>query len=228
MRKETPFSLPNFEGSLDFLLRLIQREEIDIYDVPIQELIRQHLAGEEEEKLVQGTEFIGAAAWLILQKSNTMLPKERQSVDELEVAPDPHFEVIHHLIDYCRFKRAAKELCLFEEKAAACYFRAIEPPEEKGWLLVNSVSFAELSHIFQEAMKRAVQKSPEIYEEPWRVADKIKAIRSSLQQISSFPIMHLFLPSQSRLEIIVIFLAILEMMKMGELVLEQGAINYTL
>lgn len=217
--KHDHFALDNFEGSLDFLLCLIQKEEIDIYDVPIQEIIRQFIDKLKnwEEGLEKGAEFIGTAAYLVWLKSKTLLPSIEQSSDLEEELEDPHFEIIHHLIDYCRFKQAAKELTLRQEKQQACYFRGIEAPEWKKPLGIDHVSLEELSVLFKEMMSRAAQLPPPIQEENWRVSDKIRVIRRWLQESASFPLALLLSPQQSRLEMIVIFLAVLELMKIGEL-----------
>jgi segregation and condensation protein A len=229
--KHDHFSLDNFEGSLDFLLCLIQKEEIDIYQVPIQELIQQFihkLKDWEEESLEKGAEFIGSAAYLVWFKSKTLLPYNEQSSDLEEVIEDPHFEIIHHLMDYRRFKQAAKELASRQEQQQACYFRGIEVPEWKKPLGIEHVSLEELSQLFKEMMSRVPQTPPQIQEENWRVSDKIRLIRHWLQERFSFPMALLLSPQQSRPEIIVIFLAVLELMKTGELAVGREAASTTL
>lgn len=217
--KHDHFALDNFEGSLDFLICLIQREEIEIYDVPIQEIIQQFILqlNKSEESLEKGAEFIGTAAYLVWLKSKTLLPRNEQSEIEEEIVEDPHFEIIHHLIDYCRFKQAAKELSFRQEKQQACYFRGIDAPEWKKPLGIDHVSLEELSQLFKEMMSKAAQITPQIQEENWRVSDKIRSIRLLLKENSTFPFVDLFSTQQSRPEMIVIFLAILELMKIGEL-----------
>lgn len=220
MLKNDHFTLANFEGPLDFLLCLIQREEIEIYDVPIQELIQQfiyHLNQAEKEGLEKGAEFIGTAAYLVWLKSKTLLPCNEQIESEEDLVEDPHFEIIHHLIDYCHFKQAAKELASRQEKQQACYFRGIDTPEWKKPLGIDHVSLEELSDLFKEMMSKAIQIKPQIQEENWRVSEKIRILRRMLQEHSTFVIAELFSAQQSRPEVIVIFLAVLELMKIGEL-----------
>jgi segregation and condensation protein A len=229
--KHEHFSLANFEGSLDFLLCLIQKEEFDIYDVPIQELIKQFihkLALWEQTELEKGAEFIGRAAYLVWLKSKTLLPCNEQSLDPEETIEDPHFDIIHHLIDYCRFKQAAKELTLRQEKQQACYFRGIEMPEWKKPLGIEHISLEELSQLFKTLMRSAPQVAPPIQEENWRVSDKIRLIRRYVQESPSFPLITLLSSQQSRAEIIVIFLAILELMKMGEIAVGREHMTATL
>jgi segregation and condensation protein A len=218
--KHDHFALDNFEGSLDFLLCLIQKEEIDIYDIPIQELIQQYidkLSLLNDQGLEKGSEFIHIAAYLVWLKSKALLPRHEQPSGLEEEIEDPHFEIIHHLIDYCRFKEAAKELSLRQEKQQACYFRGIEVPEWKKPLGLDHVSLEELCQIFKEMTNRAGQAGVKIQEENWRVSDKLRFIRGWLQERISFPLSLLLSPQQSRQEMIVIFLAILELMKSGEI-----------
>jgi segregation and condensation protein A len=214
------FSLSNFEGSLDFLLCLLQKEEMDIYDVPIQKLIEQFLShhhADEEDLLDEGAEFIGGVSYLIWLKSKTLLPREEQTAEFEEKIEDPRFEIIHHLIDYCRFKQAAKQLNLRQEQQQGFYFRGIEKPEWRKPLGIDHVSLEELSQLFQDMILRASQHPSPIQEENWRVSDKIQSIRLFLKEEGSLFLSNLLQPHQSRLEMIVIFLALLELIKSGEL-----------
>lgn len=217
MLKNDHFTLTNFEGPLDFLLCLLQKEEINISEVPIQELIQQFIRQLTEQKgtLEKGADFIGSAAYLIWLKSKNLLPGPIE-IEEQDLVEDPHFEIIHHLLDYCRFKQAAKELATRQEKQQACYFRGVDTPEWKKPLGIDHVSLEELSGLFKEMIEKAGQQKPQIQEENWRVSDKIRSIRLFLQERSSFALAVLFSSKQSRGEIIVIFLAILELMKIGE------------
>jgi segregation and condensation protein A len=277
MLKEDHFTLPNFEGTLDFLICLIRKEEIEIYDVPIQDLIAQFIdrlkkatfiissqdaaergkprskqsglneegmakampdeedrSGEaaadripdemmkvalinHQEGFVRGTAFIEAIAYLVWLKSKMLLPSSELSQEVEEAPEDPQFEIIHHLIDYCRFKRAAKELSSIQEKQQAYYFRGIEIPEWKKPLGIDHVSLEELSQLFKEMMSKAIPSKSVIEEESWRLCDKIRMLRQWLKERPSFLFTELFFPQQSRLEMIVIFLAVLELMKTGEI-----------
>lgn len=218
--KQDYFSLSNFEGSLDFLLCLIQKDEIDIYDIPIQDIVEQFirkLSEWEEGQLDKGAEFIGTAAYLVWLKSKMLLPIDEKVEGIEELAEDPHFEIIHHLIDYCRFKQAAKELGHRQDQQQSCYYRGVDVPEWKKPLGIDHISLDELALLFKEMMDRAGESVSQIEEESWRVSDKIQAIRRQLKTEESFPLASLISTHQSRLEIIVIFLAILELMKNGEL-----------
>ncbi|MBS4164475.1 Segregation and condensation protein A [Candidatus Protochlamydia amoebophila] len=214
------FSLENFEGPLEFLLSLIQKEEINIYDVSIQELTQQFLEKLKEWEthyLEKGAEFVGSASYLVWLKSKMLLPIEEPSLEAETVQEDPHFEIIHHLLDYCRFKQAAKELSARQDKQLACYFRGASENAWKKPLGLKDISLEELSILFKEITKRAERVKGKILEENWRVSDKIRFIKLQLQKQSSFRFDYLFLSDMPRLELIVIFLAILELMKIGSI-----------
>lgn len=217
------FALSNFEGTLDFLLCLLQKEEIEISDVPLQEIMHQFLfklAEIESGQLERGAEFVGVASYLVWLKSKMLLPQEPHSLNlEEALFEDPHFEIIHHLVDYCHFKRAAKELSVEQEKQQKSYFRGTESLEWKKPLGIDHLSLEDLSLLFREILKRREQCPPPIEEETWRVSDKIFFIRMKIKQESVIPFNDLFESSKSRLECIVIFLAILELIKMGEIII---------
>lgn len=221
-QKNESFALKNFEGPLDFLMYLIQKEEINIYDVSIKELTHQflfRLKEWQEQHFDTGAEFIGTASYLLWLKSKTLLPKYEETILEEISEEDPHFEIIHHLIDYCRFKQAAKDLVQRQEQQSACFFRGVaEHPEWKKPMGIDHISLDELSLLFKEMMERASIEKPKIHEEHWRVSDKIRSIRKILEDYPEFPLATLFSARSSRLELIVIFLAILELMKIGELI----------
>ena len=157
-----------------------------------------------------------------------LLPSNEQSESEEEKVEDPHFEIIHHLIDYCRFKQAAKELSLRQEKQQGCYFRGIDVPEWKKPLGIDHVSLEELSNLFKEMISKAAHTKPQIQEENWRVCDKMRILRRLLQEEMTFAMHQLFSVEQSRPEIIVIFLAVLELMKTGELAVGREQASGTL
>jgi segregation and condensation protein A len=219
--KNEIFALHNFEGPLDFLISLIQKEEIDIYDVSIHTLTQQFLKKLEEWKesrVEAGAEFIGTTAYLVWLKSKTLLPKHEQPlIDEIE-EEDPQFDIIHHLIDYCRFKQAAKKLSERQEQQSACFFRGASPPEEfKRPLGLDHISLEEFAQLFETIMQQTAASKGQIHEESWRVSDKVKWIRLSIRSQHKMAFKVLFSVEKSRPELIVTFLAVLELMKIGEI-----------
>lgn len=215
------FVLDNFEGPLDFLLLLIQKDEIDICQIFLGHIIHQYTNHEELPDLDRGAEFIGTFSNLLWLKSKTLLPlHELQEEDEGLVVPeqDPQFEIIHHLVDYCRFKDAAKILSEQEERQNGIYARGIDSiPEVKKKLGIEHLSLDDFAQLFQQLMTKAACHTGTVHEEPWKVSDKIRFLRDMLENDAIVPFEILFSYSRSRIELIVTFLAILELIKLGEI-----------
>jgi segregation and condensation protein A len=216
------FALGNFEGSLDFLLHLVQKNEIDIAEISLEQITHQYLKKLEEwltPCVENGAEFIGITAHLLFLKSRMLLPRHEQEGTHSEDELDPRFEVIHQLLDYCRFKEAAKELAEREQKQGAYYLRGMDGlPDVKKVLGLDHLSLEDLATLFQQVLAKSSVQKGLIHEEIWRVGDKIKFIRQLLKEHSTLGFEFLFSPDRSRPELIVTFLAILELMKLGELI----------
>lgn len=210
-------TLDNFDGPLDFLLHLVQKNEIDIYEVMINKIIALYLSQEvARNDLDQGTDFISLAASLLLIKSKRLLPRQEQVPEE--EAPDPRFDMIHHLLDYCRFREIAKELEEREQQQAGYFPRGAQPlPEVQKGLGIEHISLDDLAKLFQEIFQRAASQKKTIHEEVWRVSDKIIYLRNLVRKQQKVEFAVLFSPDHCREELIVTFLAILELMKLGEL-----------
>ncbi|MDP1881037.1 MAG: segregation/condensation protein A [Parachlamydiaceae bacterium] len=222
--KQTNYTLPNFEGTLDFLLCLIQKEEIDIYDISIQEILKQFLIQmieDEKGHLDQGAEFISTASYLVWLKSKMLLADEPTPLMHEPELEDPHFEIIHHLIDYCRFKQIGKELSSLQEKEQTIYYRGYESPEWKKPLGIDHISLEDLTLLFNEMLSKAPQQPDAIKEEIWSVSDKVHFLKKKLENHHSISFVVLFNLNLSRIELIVTFLALLELMKMGEVVIRR-------
>lgn len=214
-----PFSLDNFEGPLDFLLHLVQKQEIAISEVPIQSIVEQyieHMKAQEGLDVDAGAEFMSTAAMLLLIKSRALLPREEEMGDEEELELDPKFEVIHQLLDYCRFKEAAKGLSEMEDRRNGVFFRGapeVCAPKPSG---VDHLSVDDLASLFTELMQRVeARRAGVIEEEEYRVRDKIRWIRGLIEGKAAVPFLTVFSPEKSRGELIVTFLAVLELMKIG-------------
>lgn len=219
------FTLENFEGPLNFLLHLIQKSELSITEIPLLELLKQFQKKVEEEalELNQGAEFIGILSSLICLKSRTLLPRHEVTEEEEDLS-DPAFEVIHLLLEYCKIKEAAKDLLDRQSKQASSFSRGKEPlPEFEKGLGIDHLHLEALYQLFDEALKKAPdRKKGSIKEEEWRVSDKIQAVRSFFKRESLIPLARLFRMDATKEELIVTFLAILELMKNGEAALLQN------
>lgn len=221
------FSLDNFEGPLELLLHLVLKSEINIFEVSIREITEQFLKLCEqwqEESLESGADALSTAATLLYVKSKTLLPKREQK-DEEEEDPDdwdPRFNMIHQLLDYCRFKEAAKELAKKADEQTGYYYR--EGHEYTGPfgkpLGTNHLTVIDLAEVFKESLIAAENRFGDaIEEEVFRVADIMKAIRHKIKEFSDISLDSLFHPKKSKSELLVTFLATLELMKLGEIAL---------
>lgn len=215
------FSLEFFEGPLAFLLHLIQKSEINICDVPIQELTAQYLQKIKEiltPSVDTGAEFIGTAAYLLWMKSKMLLPKHEMPLSDEEDL-DPSFEIIYKLLEYCQFKEAGKALARIEHEQSVFHPRGVQSlPEPQKMLGIEHLSLEDLAEHFQKIVARAASQKRKIHEEAWRVSDKINLLRESLKSEPKIPFNRLFLGEKPKVECIVTFLAILELMKIGEIV----------
>lgn len=212
-------TLGNFEGPIDFLLHLVQKCEIDISDIPLHEITAQYMLRVQQfltPNIDSGAEFVGTTASLLLLKSKMLLPKHEQTEDVEELAIDPRFEIIHQLIDYCRFKEVAKILKDREDQLGTFPRGVTSIPEAKKPSGVEHLSMNDLAVLFQQVLDKAASYQGEIQEEVWRVTDKMALIRRLLAELQKVKFEVLFSTAQCREELVTTFLAILELMKQGE------------
>lgn len=215
-----PFTLNNFEGPMDYLVHLVLRGEIDIYDVPLCLLTEQFVDRHSNDgcPLEVGAEFVGIAATLMLLKSKRLLPKDNTApVEEEPLESDPRFEIIHQLVEYCRFKKAAQLLAQKEKQQSEFHYRQLgmsPVPRPTG---LDSISLEDLSSLFKGVLSRAAASTGKVYEERYRVADAIRSLRKRLETQSSLYFYDVFQMSMCREELITSFLAVLELMKTGTL-----------
>jgi segregation and condensation protein A len=226
--------LDNFEGPLAFLHYLVQKSEIDISDISMQKITDQYLSLLGKQQLFDldaGAEFIDHTGALIWLKSKMLLPGGTGSEDIDELLEKCPFDIIPQLIEYCRFKDMAKQLGHREQGQDAHYPRGMLPcsddfPKPLG---IERIRIDELEALFLELLEKADKKQTQlIREEVYLVSDKMDAIRERLQTKNRFHFRDIFSKEPCREEVVVTFLAILEMMKIGEMMvareLETGKI----
>ena len=220
--KQDTFSLDIFEGPLTLLLQLLQKNEIEIWDVSIQRILNQYLGQYAvSQSMETGAEFIGMTALLLLMKSKRLLP-HHVATDEGTEFLDANFEIIYQLLDYCRFKEAAKYLAERERQQSAYHERGVcHRIERKKSSGIEHLSLQDLALLFQEVLKNSSARKGVIQEEEWKVSDKIFSIRQLLSTQKRVMFGFLFSQNKPRGELIVTFLALLEMMKGGELYVEK-------
>jgi len=218
--KEITVVLENFEGPLELLFHLIYKCEIDIYEVMLKRITDEFLMliKEHATPIDKSAEFIATAASLIWFKSHQLLPKHAPIKPFEELLEDPHFEIIHHLVDYCRFKNAAKELVVRETEQSVYHPRGSEKiGEAKRNLGIEHLTLEDLAGLFQQIASKAKRENGQLHEEAWKVSDKITYLRKMMTLQGAVTFSELFHAELSRLELIVIFLAVLELMKLGEI-----------
>ncbi len=229
MEADYKVKLEVFEGPLDLLLYLIKKEEVDIYDIPIEKITNQYM---EYLTLMQmlnlevAGEFLVMAATLMYIKSRMLLPEDQQVKDtEEEDGEDPRWELIRQLVEYKKFKDAALQLGQREEEQSNVFARSGDTGVEidvKDMPLAE-VGIFDLIGAFNEVLKRASARSDfhEILEEKFSVSDKIEEILYTLRDRAEMLFSELFEQASSRTEIVVTLLALLELIRLKRLKVTQ-------
>jgi segregation and condensation protein A len=219
-----------FEGPLDLLLHLIKNNEVDIYDIPIAKVVEQYIEYIEMMKTMNlelAGEYLVMAATLVHIKSKMLLPLPEEP-DEEEEGPDPREGLVRKLLTYQRYKEAAEELQRRLLLGRDVFTRGMPLPigdltEEDGETGLVETSLIDLMEAFKEILKRV----PETYTmdltvDKFRVVDKINHIMEVLGREKSLVFKDLFHVSATRGEIIVTFLAVLELTRLQLIRVHQG------
>jgi segregation and condensation protein A len=219
-----------FEGPLDLLLYLVRRDEVDIYDIEIGRITRQYLEYLEAMESIDveiGGEFIVMAANLLFLKSRTLLPVDLQGpVEEEGEDEDPRWELIRQLIEYKKFKEAAGDLRSREELAARLFGRSPSAPAPDGGatLLAGEVGALDLIAAFQRVLARLDKQKGaerEIEADRFTVSEKIEFVLRVLPQTEPLRFEELFAGQHTRGEIVATFLALLELVRLRHVLVEQ-------
>jgi segregation and condensation protein A len=211
--------LERFEGPLDLLLHLIQRDEIDIYDIPIARITQQYLTYIELMRLLDldvAGEFLVMAASLMRIKAKMLLPTPPPGEEE-EI--DPRDELVQRLLEYRQFKHASTTLKTREEHRRLEYERGMVPGDEEAGPL--PLAPATLFHLL-DALNRVLARLPartvmELEGEAYDIEEKIERIHNRVRVAGKLSFETLLGECRSRLEMIVTFLALLELLKMNRL-----------
>lgn len=233
---ELSVKLPVFEGPLDLLLHLIDKNKIDIYDIPIVMITDQYLEyvrQMQREDLNLMSEFMVMAATLLDIKCRMLLPKEVNEEGEEE---DPRAELVERLLEYKKYKFMSYELRDLMTDASLHMFHTGRLPGEVAEYkapvdtahLLDDLTLQKLHEIFQEVLKRQDNKKDpirstfgRIQKEEISVTDKMVYVRSYARNHRHFTFRSLLQKQSSKMQIVVTFLVILEMMKSGEITLKQ-------
>ncbi|MEI7782383.1 MAG: segregation/condensation protein A, partial [Planctomycetota bacterium] len=218
-----------FEGPLDLLLYLIKKEEVDIQAISIELITRQYLNYINTFKLLNidlASEFIVMAANLMYLKSRTLLPRIDQAPEEDAEEDDPRWELIRQLIEYKKFKDAAGFLSLRaieQEGRFALQPDASDLPEPEPPTLAE-ISIFDLIRAFQNVLKRFEESHDfgDIIDDRFTVSDKIELLMAQFQPGEARRFEELFKSATTKAEVIVTFLALLELMKLNQFVVRQN------
>ncbi len=213
-----------FEGPLDLLLYLIKKEEVDIYEVNLTRLATQFIDYIETMRLLDleiAGEFLVMAATLMYIKSRELLPVDQQVAAEGEdEGEDPRWELIRQLVEYKKFKDAATQLAVLEERQAAIFPRApvrleFESEAPRG----AEASIFDLVNAVNAVLKRFNQREDlrDIFEDKWTVSEKIEHLMRTLSEQGRILFSELFAGVTSRSEVVVTFLALLELIRLKQL-----------
>ena len=231
-----PVKLEVFEGPLDLLLHLIDKNKIDIYDIPIVEITNQYMEYIQEmqdKDLNIMSEFLLMAATLLDIKCRMLLPVEVNEDGEEE---DPRAELVEQLLQYKMYKYMSYELKDRQLDGEKLWFKEADIPDEvKEYqepvdldVLLEGITLSRLDQIFKDVMRRQHEKIDpvrsnfgKIEKEEVTVEDKMDFLNQYISEHRQFRFRDLLQNQKSKVQIIVTFLAILEMMKMGTVKVEQ-------
>jgi segregation and condensation protein A len=207
-----------FEGPLDLLLYLIKKDELDIYDIPIERITTQYVQYMDLMRMLDlniAGEFLVMAATLMMIKSRMLLPVEERP--ELEEEEDPRWDLVRQLVEYKKFKDAAEFLHLLEARQENVFTREGEAVvlTQPGEVSLGDVSIFDLISAFNEALKKAKKEDlTEIFADRWTVAEKVDTLIGFLKQEKKFTLTRLFAGMTHRYEMVCTFLALLELIRL--------------
>lgn len=214
--------LPAFEGPLDLLLHLIRENKVDIYDIPIVFITSRYLEYIEMMKeldLEIAGEFLVMAATLIQIKSRMLLPPDEEAAPEQ--AEDPRLELVQRLLEYQDFKDAASILKEREEEWQKVFPREHNDSEEEGGekipeeLYLFDVNIFDLLGVFKRIYDRVPPEVLTITKETLTVKDRMVAIIEIIENFESIRFEELFKDNITKSQVIVTFLALLEILRLG-------------
>lgn len=220
----TSVKLEIFEGPLDLLLHLIKKNEVSITDIPIATITEQYLATLELMQTMNldvAGEFLVMAATLIHIKSRMLLPagEDEEEGDEGE---DPRAELVRRLLEYQRFKEAAEELQSREILGRDVFARIPDSPEHNPTVVIEQPSLFDLISALRQILERfPEERVHEVVLERVSVREKMNLLLDSLHQRGRVIFQDLFETATSRLEVVMTFLAMLELVKIRAIRISQ-------
>ncbi|MFI3177090.1 MAG: segregation/condensation protein A [Eubacteriales bacterium] len=231
-----PIKLQVFEGPLDLLLHLIDKNKVDIYDIPIVLITEQYLAYIKQmasDDMDVVSEFLVMAATLLQIKSKMLLPVETEEEGETE---DPREELMNQLLEYKKYKQMSYELREQQLEGNRILYKTKSIPEEvQGYVLpidyqelVGDLSLKRLNEIFCEMIKRQEDKIDpirskygKIEKDEVNLEEKMSYVRDYIRNHEKVSFRSLLEKQPSKMSVVVTFLVILELMKVGTITIVQ-------
>ena len=215
-----------FEGPLDLLLYLVKKQEVDIYEVNLTQIAEEFIKYIELMRsfdLEVAGEFLVMASTLMYIKSKELLPVEQQSqLDDEEDEDDPRWELIRQLVEYKKFKDAAADFKRMELAQEDVFPNNPPKPDFPVQKLKAKVSVFDLLGAVNRVLERIdAKESREIFADRWTVSEKIEQIRNEIIEKERVKFFDLFEDALSRSEVVATFLALLELIKLKVIVVEQ-------
>ncbi len=218
--------LDQFEGPLDLLLYFIRRDEIDIYDIPISKIAYDYLNVIDKMNSLNVSiagEFVLMAATLMKIKSKILIPRQEHN-EEGEII-DPRTDLVNKLIEYQQFKNVSEQLRLLHDEADLSYPRKLSEEsdfEKNEKLSPNDLNLFSLAELFKKAIEKAPLINPmELRAEPASLENRKKLILSLFDGSGKLSFFNLISNLKNRLEIIISFLAILDLIRTKQILVFQ-------
>ena len=216
-----------FEGPLDLLLYLIKKDELDIYDIPIERITNQYMQYMDMMRMLDlniAGEFLVMAATLMMIKSRMLLPVEERP--ELEEEEDPRWDLVRQLVEYKKFKDAAEFLQTMEYRQENVFTRAGEGVALGATddVALGDVSIFDLISAFNEALKKVKKEDlTEIFADRYTVGEKVDLLINLIRTKQRVNLNSLFGGMTHRYEMVCTFLALLELIRLKQVRARQGA-----
>ena len=227
--EEYKVNLDVFEGPLDLLLYLIKKDEVEICDIPIGRITTQYMEYLELMKILNleiAGDFIVMASTLMLIKSRMLLPDEDRGPVEEDDEDDPRWDLVRQLVEYKKFKDAAGFLGHLEEEQENVFGREGEHVElgARPDVGMQDVGIFDLITALNEALDRVPDEElQEIFAEQFTVAEKVDDLLERTRGGKMISLSRLFVNMRSRQEIVCVFLAVLELIKLNRLAARQDS-----
>lgn len=232
-----PVKLQSFEGSFDLLLHLIDKNKMNIFDIPIVEITEQYLDyihSMQEKDLEVMSEFLVMAVTLLKIKSQMLLPREEKKEEKDQA--DPRAELVERLLEYKMYRYVSIKLKDMQIDAEKEVFKEPSIPNELKNIpkqispqeLLKDISLPKLQEIFETVMKRREDKMDPVRSKFGKIEKEVITLSKTVLNIQQFGLSHrkflftsLLSTKPEKMDIIVTFLGVLELMKMGRLEVQQ-------